>query len=153
WYPMVRQFGPEPLADLATAAKGSYLDWARVELLPQTSTSPTAAGTPVPAPRQVKSEDTWRFARETDAALVKVCSRKGDPKNFGREFDYEKFLFYRGLGTMDMPLEVRSAGTNQDLRLTLRNRGQQVLHGLFAIWVEDKTIRFAPLKDLAKGDS
>src|SRR5262249_31716210 len=88
WYPMVRQFGPEPLADLATAAKGSYLDWARVELLPQTSTSPTAAGTPVPAPRQVKSEDTWRFARETDAALVKVCSRKGDPKNFGREFDY-----------------------------------------------------------------
>ena len=145
WYPMVSEFGPAPNARPGGAPAPSFLDWGKVSLIPHTANLAIAAGDQVPTLWRVKPDDTWRFARQTDAALVKVRSR--NPHDWA-EYDYEKFLFYRGLGTMDMPLEVRSAGRDDDLRLTLRNREKQPLRGLFAIWVRGETIRFAALKDL-----
>jgi hypothetical protein len=37
-------------------------------------------------------------ARETDATPIRVCGTRGD--------EWEKFLFYRGVGTFDLPLRV-----------------------------------------------
>src|SRR5262249_24872229 len=78
-----------------------------------------------------------------EAALVKFHSAARDR--------YEKFLFYRGLGSFELPLEVRSAGADDRLRLALRNRGEQPMRGLFLIWVDKATLRFAALDDLSSG--
>src|SRR5262249_16928948 len=93
---------------------------------------------------------TWRFVRETDAAFVKVANAK----KFGKPFtETEKFLFYRGLGAFDLPLEVKNSDwSRSDFRLHLRNRGHEPLPALFAIRVETGTIQFAALGKLA-GDA
>lgn len=144
WYPMVSAFGPDPKT--TPAAAGSYLNWAKVQLIPHTPTHAIAAGAQVPTLWRVKSDDTWRFARQTDAALVKVHSRN---LNDASEFDFEKFLFYRGLGTVAMPLEVRSTDSRLGIHMTLRNQHTQPLQGIFAIRVANDTIAFAALPDLA----
>src|SRR5258708_1294744 len=43
-------------------------------------------------------------ARETDSAPIQVCSTDGKPAQ------QEKFLFYRGVGTFDLPLSVKLDG-------------------------------------------
>lgn len=53
-------------------------------------------------------------AREVDAAPVQVCGTNGKP---GQQ---EKFLFYRGVGTFDLPLSVKLEGDN----IVLRNPGK-----------------------------
>ncbi len=140
WYPMVRQFGPRPDA---RKEAGSFLYWQRVRLIPPTQIT---AERDLPVLWRVKPTDPWRFARETDAALVKVYSRMPGAWS---DFDYEKFLFYRGLGKFELPLQVVSQANSQDVRLTLHNRSAEPLRGLFAIWVEGRTIRFSRLADLA----
>jgi hypothetical protein len=50
-------------------------------------------------------------ARETDSALVQVCSTDSKPAQ------QEKFLFYRGVGTFELPLSVKLA----DDRVMLKN--------------------------------
>ncbi len=72
------------------------LDWVRVSVVPDT---------PNAFPRE-DAPSHYYPARETDAAPLRV----------GEES--EKFLFYRGLGTFDLPLRVSLS----DSKLTLRNQ-------------------------------
>jgi hypothetical protein len=62
-----------------------------------------------------KGESHYYPARETDAA----------PLRFGDEskIEYEKFLFYRGIGDFELPLAVRLAGD----QVTVKNSGQNEL--------------------------
>src|SRR5258707_11497686 len=53
-------------------------------------------------------------ARETDSAPVQICSTDGKPAQ------QEKFLFYRGVGTFDLPLSVKLAGN----KILLKNLSQ-----------------------------
>jgi hypothetical protein len=147
WFPVVHQFGP-PAGAKVVSNSGSFLDWGDFEIIPDTRpAAPVDAllnpGLRGPQLFSVEADSTWRFARETDAALVKFNSQGRDR--------YEKFLFYRGLGMFDLPLEVRSSGTGDAVRLALHNRGEQPLHGLFAIWVDHGLIRHAALADLDGG--
>src|SRR5262249_35039105 len=145
WFPAVRTFGPPK------SLEASYLDWGQVELIPDAR--PPGAGPVQPAPhvRPVGPEDTWRFARETDAAFVKIGPGNIAPGNprVWPEGEVEKFLFYRGLGSFGLPLEVRH-GVRRDgtAVLTLHNRGGDALRGVFAVRVEKGAIQFAPLSDL-----
>ncbi|HEU4339217.1 MAG TPA: hypothetical protein VFS19_04045, partial [Planctomycetota bacterium] len=50
---------------------------------------------------------------ETDADIVRVC--------MGKNPEFEKFLFYRGVGTFDLPLKVTLAGD----KVTVRNLGKE----------------------------
>jgi hypothetical protein len=143
WYPMVRSFGPRPDAKTDKARAGSFLHWRHVELIPPSAASASGA---VPTLWRVQPGDPWRFARETDAAFVKLYSRT--PQAWS-DYDYEKFLFYRGLGTFDPSLQVVSQANCQDARLLLQNRSPDPLRGLFAIYIERGTLRFARLDDLA----
>ncbi len=154
WYPAVRDFGPpvQPKGQPAAAgntAGGSFLNWGKLELIPDYRNlgfSLTAPGF-----KAVDDESTWRFARETESAFVKVPA--GHPQvNPVATGEWEKFLFYRGLGSFELPLQVRSSGPASDVRLTLSNRGHDSLTGAFLIQVEDDTIRFAALPDLS-GDA
>jgi hypothetical protein len=148
WFPAVRAFSPKPSDKPVAPSAGSALDWGAFQVMPDTRFLPTEKALALKQKEPARlflagAGSTWPFARDTDSALVKVQAN-------GREY-FEKFLFYRGLGTFELPLEVRSSGTNEQLHLTLRNRGPDVLQGLFAVWVEQGTIRFAALDALPGG--
>jgi hypothetical protein len=151
WYPHVRSYDAAPAHQQTALPGGSYLDWDKVELIPD-GTSHDSKGSPVPQPRPIPKDSTWGFVRQTDSALVKVANAR----RLGRPFvEYEKFLFYRGLGVFDLPLEVRDAGPTRTCgkRLSLRNRGNESLPAIVAVEVEKDTIRFAVLDGLAAGAS
>jgi len=66
------------------------------------------------------SDNHYYAARETDAAPVQVCGSNG------KATEQEKFLFYRGIGSFDLPLSVKL--TND--QLTLRNQGKETVSRL-----------------------
>ncbi len=68
------------------------IDWGAVRILP---------GADPAFPRE-EGESHYYPARNTDASPVRSCMAEGwqgDP-------EYEKFLFYRGVGTFDLPVEA-----------------------------------------------
>lgn len=66
------------------------------------------------------SENHYYAARETDAAPIQVCGSGGKPA------EQEKFLFYRGVGSFDLPLAAKL--TNG--RLSLRNSSKEEISHL-----------------------
>jgi hypothetical protein len=70
------------------------INWGRFKVMP---------GAPLTFPAEY-SPSHYFAARETDSAPVQVCSTDGKPAQ------QEKFLFYRGVGTFDLPLSVKLAG-------------------------------------------
>jgi hypothetical protein len=203
WYPAVGSFGPRVGKESTLGSTDSFLDWEEIELAPDTR-APVGPNQGVPGFKPVKATDTWRFARETDAAFV--VQRKKEPGPYvwivttkkgavvtgnligdteeglqlrdsagkiisiskadvaqkeiirdGRtarvlpEGEREKFLFYRGLGSFELPLEVRASGAGADERLLLRNLGPDVLRGAVAVQVRGRDVWFAPLPNLEGG--
>jgi hypothetical protein len=80
------------------------INWGRFKVMPGASLS-----LPVEY-----SASHYFAARETDSAPVQVCSTDGKPAQ------QEKFLFYRGVGTFDLPLSVQLAGN----KILLKNLSQ-----------------------------
>jgi hypothetical protein len=155
WFPRVRHLGPNPLDNPVKLSEPSFLDWATVHLIPD---RPHEAGeVRSPALPPVGPEQTWRFARETDSALVSVRTwddqgvlQAGSGDERKRMNQTEKFLFYRGLGTFTLPLQVQTSETREaGLSVTLANREGRPLHSMFAVRIENGTIQFASLGDLS----
>ncbi|QEL20130.1 hypothetical protein [Limnoglobus roseus] len=126
--------------------KGSMTDW-----YPQTSRPPSrqlrwdnirvlAKDRPALSPER----DPRRYfaARETDAATVQATNP--DTK----KLENEKFLFYRGVGDFEMPLEVRAKGQGA---FTIKNTGRHAVPGHFLVSVQDRKVSFAALGQLASG--
>jgi hypothetical protein len=100
WYPQARLvYHP----DKYNIQNPAIIDWGRVNILP---------GANVNYPVE-KSESHYYPARETDSAAVRVCGAK--------EQQYEKFLFYRGVGTFSVPLLV----TLKDGKIVVDNLASQ----------------------------
>jgi hypothetical protein len=97
WYPQAR-------------AVSTGIDWGRLKVTPG-----AALTFPVES-----AESHYYPAREVDAAPVQVCGTSGKPAQ------QEKFLFYRGVGTFDLPLSVRLDGEN----LVLKNLGREEIASL-----------------------
>jgi hypothetical protein len=91
WYPQAR-------------AVGTNVDWGKLKVMPG-----AALNLPVES-----AHSHYYPAREVDAAPVQVCGTNGKP---GQQ---EKFLFYRGVGTFDLPLTVRLEGQS----VVLKNTGK-----------------------------
>jgi hypothetical protein len=89
WYPQARSVS-------------AGIDWGRLKVMPG-----AAVNYPVES-----SESHYYPARETDAAPVRVCGINGRPTQ------EEKFLFYRGVGTFDLPLSVKLEGEQVVLKNT-----------------------------------
>jgi hypothetical protein len=70
------------------------INWGRFKVMPGAALNLPAEYSP----------SHYFAARETDSALIQVCSTDGKPPQ------QEKFLFYRGVGTFDLPLSVKLAG-------------------------------------------
>lgn len=142
WYPYVKSYGPNP-SDLPATPEKSYLDWPNVHLQPAVNSDRLMT--------QVDKSSAWRFARETDSALVRIVAFSGKEGNKAveRKDQYEKFLFYRGLGNFSLPLSIKtSQDSSGGINLNLTNQSGHPLEGLFAIQVENQTIRFGVVDNL-----
>jgi hypothetical protein len=109
WYPMA-------------SAVDKGIDWGKVKVQP-------GAALNLPADY---SDNHYYAARETEAAAVQVCATNG------MATEREKFLFYRGVGTFDLPLAV----TLENNRVTLRNSGKEAIARLVVFENRDGKIGF-----------
>ncbi len=105
------------------------LDWDDIALLPDGS---------VKVPTEKKAS-RYYAARETDAAPLRVKFREDGTLMT----EHEKFLFYRGVGTFDMPLSVRAGG---DGKFTVTWRGKAPAGEQLLVRVRDGKVRFQPFR-------
>jgi hypothetical protein len=118
WYPVVREFSPpllthwngpqglhvvDPVLDPTVefsypGCKDQYshaalgrLDWGSIEVLPRDA-QPALPYAPI-------NESTWSYARQVAANALRMGAAAGVQQE-------ERFLFYRGLGNLDFPLQV-----------------------------------------------
>jgi hypothetical protein len=86
-----------------------------------------------------KKASRYYAARETDAAPLSLTMRQDD----GPVTEREKFLFYRGVGSFDMPLSVRAAAGG---KFTVTWRGKAPAGDLLLVRVHDGKVRFRPFR-------
>jgi hypothetical protein len=112
WYPQAAVVRPSVVeqAESPDRLRGGRICWF-ADVIPPAAV-PTGIGKEIGAvPRSVcnlpatSSDALWNFARDVDAAYVKTTDGT-DPA--GRA-EYEKFLFYRGLGQARLPLQAHAA--------------------------------------------
>lgn len=119
WYPQAR-----------TVSGG--IDWGRIKVMP---------GVDVGLP--VESADSHYYpARETEAATVRVCGFDNVEKN-----EFEKFLFYRGVGTFELPLSARIGGD----RVVVKNTGRKLIPQFVLFENRDGKIGYR-VHDMFKGE-
>jgi len=147
WYPGAREFAPA-LADETGAAPplgAGNLSWGQIRLIP-----PDEFEGRLP---DVEGKSHYLHARDVDAAFVRVCAL-GDPYPLA---EHERFLFYRGVGTMGSPLSVRTTvvegkgGT--DVRLEARNDGRFDLEHVYALVVLQGRATFSYTQALRPGET
>src|SRR6185503_11709039 len=83
WYPHARG------VYMGDGVHDGFIDWGRVTVMPDAQES-----FPIES-----SANHYYAARETDAATVRVCGEK--------ENQHERFLFYRGVGSFNLPIEAK----------------------------------------------
>lgn len=100
---------------------GSGIDWGKIRVMPRAR----------PQYPSDKSQSHYYPARETDASPVRVCGGNGT--------QFEKFLFYRGVGNFALPLKLRALGGD---RFELQNSGKREVRGLFMIDIRQGKLRY-----------
>lgn len=121
-------------------AKQNGVRWSNVEILPGAETKTKSALMPMD-----KTGSHYYAARNTEANLVKV------QPNSSVKAEYDKFLFYRGVGNFTAPLRV-TMSANEDM-LTLQNTGTEALENLYVLQVQNGAGKFLYLKRLTPGGS
>lgn len=124
WYPEVGAVRPtfSELGDLQHPKNGRIC-W-NAEILP---VSPGSANPTLP---KTASDALWNYARDVDAAYVRTVNRTPNSETN----EYERFLFYRGLGQSPMPLGVKF---NEGGTLSLGETSRVRLNHLFILRVEN----------------
>jgi hypothetical protein len=147
WYPQADRIGPsfmatatQPIAPLHSSID-SRIEWNGVKILP--SHAANGAGMALPMDG---SQNHYFAARETDAALLAVNSFAPDGSP---EWQQEKFLFYRGIGSFITPLVV----TMQGGELTVSNAGPDALPAVFIFSLHEGRGSFLDLGSLQPGES
>jgi hypothetical protein len=131
WYPQADFVGPS-LVQVGSLlhARNGRIGWS-VDVVPPTSADPRLPAAP--------SDSLWNYARNVDAAYVVApdSTRQGSPK------EWERFIFYRGLGEATLPLAVRA--TDQG-RLGCDSASVSALTDVYVVRVEDHrgTYRYLP---------
>lgn len=86
-----------------------------------------------------KKESRYYAARETDAAPLRVTFKEEEAKIM----EQERFLFYRGVGSFDMPLSVRAQGEG---KFTVRWSGEELKDEMFLVRVQGGKVRFVTFR-------
>jgi len=132
WYPQVHELYP-PAGPGPTALRGGLLDWGKILVL-----APGEGRDRLPP---VGRAWNWEHARAVDANVI----LRRTPTD-----QYERFLFYRGLGSFALPL---SASSRADGVLRLANGGPEPLPGAIVLARDGKHLRARRLDGLAPGQS
>lgn len=134
WYPRVRDF--RPLLDDTRIANG-WLRWGKIRVIPDHKRD---------LPRE-KGESHYYPARETDSAIVRVCPT-GDEYE---KSEYEKLLFYRGVGNFELPLQVKAKGNGT---FAISNPTKRAIGHVFVISVKkDGKGKYAFFDSVATGQT
>lgn len=113
WYPQATRLGPYATTNKAEAreASRSLIEWTGVNILPP-GTKEISAGKLIRGKNE-RGEDHYYAARETDANFLRMASphaRSG--------VEYERDLFYRGVGFLKAPLTLTLQRNENDLELS-----------------------------------
>jgi hypothetical protein len=139
WYPQASLIGPGLAASgPATKMRNGHIDW-NVNIEPA-----RASGNPaLPA---ASKDALWNYARQVDAAFVRTSDEtKGSAKQ-----EYERFLFYRGLGSVEMPLQANAQGLGT---AGLGGSAQEPVKHLFVLRVENGKGSYKYIPELRPGGS
>ncbi len=140
WYPRVRDFMPR-LGDgkKALPVKDGWVRWGKVRIIPQDEITPRLS--------TEGESNHYYHARETDSAYVRVCPVEQDHQ----KTEYEKFLFYRGVGNFALPLDVKTkAGGN----VTVSNPTATAFSHIFVITIKpDGKGKYQFIPKIAAGGS
>lgn len=139
----------------------SMLDWGEIRLIPTAKLASGIEDDRTRAWLQHEFEQKvlptdgypsnhYYHARNTDSALVHIHRPADAEKSQPASNFLEKFLFYRGLGRFDQPLQVN---VGEGGRVTLKNAGQHPIRSLFRVTVADKKISYSEMDALAAGAS
>ena len=166
WYPQAARIGPSTVAaspwvakfdDYAHRAgispgfsflslgrnagtKDSQANWSRVEILPSGEETGLAGSLPMD-----RSGSHYFAARDTKASLLRlqsIVSTNPLP-------EYEKFLFYRGVGNFSTPLRVTMESNET---VTLSNEGQEPIAHLFVLAVQNHAGSYVFVPGLHPGE-
>ena len=161
FYPPVAKMAPAYKLGEKPTIKNSMLDWGKVHLIPTDRLVANVKDAEYKKllesrmlhgliPPEQQQHNHYFHARETDSALVHVHLDKTqwDPKDPNSRFSFlrptgdffEKFLFYRGVGNFDLPLNLTSHGSGQ---FELHNSGTDRIGTMFLVKVDGKTIHFS----------
>ncbi len=143
WYPQATHLGPYYTTNKAEAvqANRSLIEWSGVKILaPQTKE--------ISAEKLIRGQkdktEHYYAARETDANFLRISSphaRKG--------VEYERDLFYRGVGFFQAPLTIQLDENEDQLRLS--TSCSQPLTELFVLTIRNGQARYQVLDRLEKG--
>lgn len=138
WYPQAEHVGPALVASGSPESlHDGNLGW-DAEIDPDPALAAHLPATPAGA--------LWRYAREVDAAFVKTTNET----SIGTRSEYERFLFYRGLGRAPLPLRVSST---EDHRLRLEAETGTALRHVFILRVQGGKGAYRYVSDLPAGSS
>ncbi|EEF61253.1 conserved hypothetical protein [Pedosphaera parvula Ellin514] len=167
WYPQVAEIGPSfvprnstltsadrmihqvgaltnvSLADYfgAKDVTNSMAHWANIQISPKASSRGASSELLTDA-----SGSHYFAARATDSLLART--RSLSPTNSA--YEYDKFLFYRGVGNFATPLKVTMPSEDH---ITLTNNDASALPHLFVITVSGQSGKFSHLASLAPHQS
>ncbi|HEY0550198.1 MAG TPA: hypothetical protein VGF13_11405 [Verrucomicrobiae bacterium] len=143
WYPQATHLGPYFATNLAEAAQAnrSVIEWNGLKIL--------APGTKeISAKKLIRGQkektEHYYAARETDANFLRISSPQARTG-----VEYERDLFYRGVGFFQAPLTIHLNGGEDQLRLS--TSCSQPLTDLFVLTIRNGQARYQTLDRLEQG--
>lgn len=139
WYPQANMVGPSLVeAGSPPQLRNGHICW-NVDVLPGAHVQ---QATWIP---QTAKGALWNYARDVDASYVRTTDYTHDAQK-----EYERFLFYRGLGQATLPLRLTSA---QDGTITWSQAAPYPIRHLFVLRVENGRGVYRYLPALAPGQT
>lgn len=152
WYPQARDLGPTLPRAAALSLKTLLPAYGATEVTNRIQESlirwniemvPPGQAAQMTLPKEA-SGNHYYAARETDAAVLRV-----NPTQTGQlSTEYEKFLFYRGVGNFGTPLKATMSASGE---ITLGNTGPEALKDLFIFEVNSGTGNFLHVREIPAG--
>jgi hypothetical protein len=131
FYPPIKRMSPvvtaaEKAGKALPMVDGGMLDWGELVMTP-----PDIADTAyIPT---VTEGDRYAAARRTDSDVVQTIDSHG-------KIAQEKFLFYRGICNIDLPLDLKCAGHDQ---FQLSDPAKAPISAAYLVDIEGNKVRFA----------
>jgi hypothetical protein len=139
WYPQATRVGPYHTTNQAELlpASRSFIEWSGLKILPR-DTREIAASQLI----REKGESHYYSARETDANFLRMSS-----PHARSPVEYERDLFYRGVGSFQAPLTLNLQANEEYLQLSTKNR--EPLTDLFVLTIRNGMARYQVVDQVA----